>query len=92
MPGVTDDDWLVRLRKHLGIKTVGGSQVATPVVPKPKPPIPDLPLATSSTGSVAGSWERIEVYRQRAANGESVFHPQDNTDILIRQSHCARVG
>ena len=92
MPGVTDDDWLVRLRKHLGIKTVGGSQVATPVVPKPKPPIPDLPLPKLSCGHPAGSVEKIECMRQRATNGQAIFHPQDNRDILIRQSHCARVG
>ena len=93
MPSVANDDWLAGLRKHLGIKTVEGSQVETPdLLPKPKPPIPDLPLASASCPFPAGSFEKIEVMRRRAASGESIFHPHDNRDILIRPSHCARVG
>jgi hypothetical protein len=46
-----------------------------------------LPLAASSTGTIAGSAERIAVYRQRAANGESIFHPLDCKLIAVRQSH-----
>ncbi len=83
-----DQDWLVRLRKHLGIKTVGGSQVATPVLPKPKPPEPDLPLAASSTGTIAGSAERLAVYRQRAERGESIFHPLDCKLIQDENPRC----
>jgi hypothetical protein len=86
LPSV-DQDWLIRLRKHLGIKTVGGSQVATPVLPKPKPVEADLPLAKESTPHPAGSIEKIAVMRQRAANGEAIFHPHDNREILVRQSH-----
>ena len=90
MPGVTDDDWLVRLRKHLGI--VPKSMAKLPPIIKTKPPIPDLPLAAVSCPHPAGSFEKIEVMRARAAAGEAIFHPHDNTDILVRQSHCARVG
>jgi len=40
------------------------------------------PLAAMPTNSVAGSVERIEIYRQRVARGESLWHPHDNTDCL----------
>ena len=86
MPGVTDDDWLVRLRKHLGIKFQKVEKIPPSEPVKPKP-IPDPPLAASSTGSVAGSFERIEVYRQRAERGEQLFHPHDCKLIAVRSSH-----
>jgi hypothetical protein len=76
------EDWLIRLRKHLGIVPKLGEKI--PQVIQPKPLQPDLPLASSSTGTIAGSAERIAVYRQRAANGEALFHPNDNREILIR--------
>ena len=73
------DDWIVRLREHLSRKK------AKPPEPKVQKPIEvDLPLASSSTGSIAGSVEKIEVMRQRAANGQAIFHPGDNRDILYK--------
>ena len=54
------------------------------MVEPPSPPV--------STPHPAGSIEKVEVMRARAAAGESLFHPHDNRDILVRQSHCARVG
>jgi hypothetical protein len=86
VPGVTDDDWLVRLRKHLGIKFQKVEKIPPSEPVKPKP-IPDPPLASSSTGSVAGSWERIEVYRQRVDRGEQIFNELDCKLIAVRQSH-----
>ena len=53
MPGVTDDDWLVRLRKHLGI--VPKSVVEK--IPQPirtKPIELDPPLASSVNRIVHG--------------------------------------
>ena len=78
MPGVTDD-WAIRLREILSRK-----KSCADIVSAPKPLQPDPPLASSSTGAIAGSIEKIEVMRQRAANGESVFHPHDNTDVRYR--------
>ena len=76
------EPWLVRLRQHLSRKKV------KPPEPKVQKPIEvDLPLATSSTGSIAGSWERIEVYRQRVEDGEQLFHPHDCRLIAVRSSH-----
>jgi hypothetical protein len=79
-------DWN-RIRARLGIvvEKLGGK---IPQVPPPKPPEPDLPLAASSTGSIAGSAERIAVYRQRAANGESIFHPLDCKTIQAENPRC----
>ena len=91
MPSVAED-WIVRLRVKLGIVPKTKPERGNTMLPRLPTIEPDLPLAASSTGSVAGSWERIEVYRQRAANGQAIFHPGDNRDILVRQSHCARVG
>jgi hypothetical protein len=77
-------DWN-RIRAKLGILP----KWEPPVVPKvQKLPEPDLPLASSSTGTIAGSWERIEVYRQRAANGESIFHPLDCKLIQDENPRC----
>ncbi len=77
-------DWN-RIRAKLGIIPTW----EPPVVPKvQKLPEPDLPLASSSTGSIAGSWERIEVYRQRAANGEALFHPLDCKLIQAENLRC----
>jgi hypothetical protein len=58
-----------------------------PPVIEPKPPEPDLPLAKLSTGSIAGSSERIAVYRSRAERGEALFHPNDCKLIAVRSSH-----
>ena len=91
MPGVTDDDWLVRLRKHLGIKFQKVEKIPPSEPVKPKPEL-DLPLASASCPHPAGSVEKIEVMRRRAERGQAIFHPGDNRDILVRQSHCARVG
>ncbi len=79
MPDVTED-WIVRLRMKLGIAKVNPEISGY----KPKPPEPDLPLAKLSTGTIAGSMERIAVYRLRAERGEAIFHPLDNRDIAIR--------
>ena len=84
------EDWILRLRKHLGI--VPKSVEKIPQAVKPKPLQPDLPLASTSCPHPAGSVEKIEVMRQRAERGQSIFHPHDNRDILVRQSNCARVG
>jgi hypothetical protein len=85
-----DEDWLVRLRVKLGIVPKLVPQISAEA--KPKPPEPDPPLASSSTGSVAGSFERIEVYRRRAANGESVFHPLDCKTIQAENTRCQKCG
>ena len=85
MPNIANDDWLVRLRKHLGI--VPKSVAKLPPIIKPKLLEPDLPLAASSTGSIAGSAERIAVYRQRVEDGEQIFNELDCKLIAVRQSH-----
>ena len=90
MPVVTED-WIARLRVKLGIVAKVGPEISGST-PKPKRAEPDLPLASSSCPFPAGSIEKIEVMRQRAERGEQIFHPNDNRDILVRQSHCARVG
>jgi len=82
------EDWAVRLREMLSRKKSSGG----PIVVPPKPFEQDLPLAVSSTPHPAGSVEKIAVMRQRAENGQSIFHPHDNREIRVRQSHCARVG
>ena len=82
MPVVNHEEWLTRLRSKLGI--VPKSVAKLPPIIKPKLLEPDLPLAASSTGSVAGSWERIEVYRSRAERGEALFHEQDCKTLLVR--------
>jgi hypothetical protein len=76
------EDWLVRLRKHLGIvpKPV---QKIVPVI-RTKPVEADLPLAKESCSFSAGSLEKIEVMRLRAERGEQVFHPLDNRDLDVR--------
>ncbi len=84
-------DW-DRIRARLGIVVQKSVVEKIPEPIKPKPPEPDLPLASSSCPHPAGSIEKIEVMRARAANGQAIFHPNDNRDILVRQSHCARVG
>jgi hypothetical protein len=76
-------DW-DRIRERLGI-VVPKVMEKIPEPIKPKPVEADLPLAASSTSHPAGSIEKIEVMRQRAANGEALFHPHDNTDVLVRK-------
>jgi hypothetical protein len=76
-------DWN-RIRAKLGILPTW----EPPPVPKLKPQEPDLPLAASSTGTIAGSAERIAVYRQRAANGEALFHPLDCKLIQAENLRC----
>jgi|LakMenEpi03Aug12_release.lakeMendotaPanAssembly.Ray.scaffolds.fasta_scaffold1318533_1 hypothetical protein len=49
---------------------------------------PDLPLAATSTGTIAGSAERIAVYRQRAERGEAIFHPLDCELIQAENLRC----
>ena len=81
------EDWIVRLRSKLA------TTVCVPPPPKRVKPVEqDLPLPKLSTGHPAGSDGKIEVMRQRAERGQAIFHPNDNRDILIRQSHAARVG
>ena len=81
------EDWILRLRSKLA------TTVCVPPPPKRVKPVEqDLPLPKLSTGHPAGSIEKIECMRQRAEAGQAIFHPNDNRDILIRQSHCARVG
>ena len=84
MPDLMLEPWIVRLREMLSRKKTSGADI----VSAPKPLQPDLPLASSSTGSIAGSWERIEVYRRRAANGESVFHPLDCKLVQAENTRC----
>ncbi len=83
-------DWDL-IRERLGI-VVPKVMEKIPEPIKPKPVEADLPLASASCPHPAGSIEKIEVMRQRAANGRSIFHPNDNREIRVRQSHCARVG
>jgi hypothetical protein len=80
------EDWLIRLRKHLGIVPKLGEKI--PQVIQPKPLQPDLPLAASSTGTIAGSAERIAVYRQRAERGEAIFHPLDCKTVQAENLRC----
>jgi hypothetical protein len=71
------EDWIVRLR----------SKLATTVCVPPKrvkPVEADLPIASASCPHPAGSFEKIEVMRQRAANGRSIFHPGDNREIQYK--------
>ena len=88
MPDLMLEPWIVRLREMLSRKKTSGADI----VSAPKPLQPDLPLASTSCPHPAGSVEKIEVMRQRAERGQSIFHPHDNRDILVRQSNCARVG
>ncbi len=42
----------------------------------------DDPLVyQEATGSLPGTWERIEVYRQRAAARQPIFNPLDRNDL-----------
>jgi hypothetical protein len=79
-------DWDL-IRKRLGIVVEKPGQKIDPVK-KPKLPEPDLPLAATSTGTIAGSAERIAVYRQRAERGESIFHPHDCKLIQAENLRC----
>jgi hypothetical protein len=77
------EPWIVRLREHLSRKK------AKPPEPKVQKPIElELPMPSVSTSSVAGSWERIEVYRQRVERGEQLFHPLDCKLVAVRQCLC----
>lgn len=74
-----DEPWLVRLREHLSKKK------AKPPEPKIQKPIElELPMPSASTSSIAGSAERLAVYRQRAERGEQLFHEQDCKTLLVR--------
>jgi len=87
-----DQEWLTRIRLKLGI--VPKSVEKFPPVIQPKPLQPDIALAASPCPHPAGSFEKIAVMRQRAANGQSLFHPHDNHEMLVRNNHphIARVG
>jgi hypothetical protein len=74
---------LDRIRKRLGI-VVPKVMEKIPEPIKPKPLEPDLPLAATSTSSIAGSQERIAVYRQRVERGEQIFHELDCKTLLVR--------
>jgi hypothetical protein len=78
---------LDRIRKRLGIVVEKPGQKIDPVK-KPKPPEPDLPLASASCPHPAGSIEKIEVMRQRAERGESIFHPLDCKLIQDENPRC----
>jgi hypothetical protein len=78
---------LDRIRKRLGIVVQKSVMEKIPEPIKPKPLEPDLPLAATSTGTIAGSWERIEIYRQRVERGEQIFHELDCKLIAVRSSH-----
>ena len=78
-------DWdLIRARLGIVVPKVM-EKIPEPI--KPKPVEADLPLAASSTGSIAGSAERIEIYRQRVERGEQIFHELDCKLIAVRSSH-----
>jgi hypothetical protein len=81
------EDWIVRLRSKLATTVC-----VPPPLKRVKPQEQDLPLPKLSCGHPAGSDGKIEVMRARAERGESLFHPADNREIRVRQSHCARVG
>jgi hypothetical protein len=84
-------DWdLIRERLGMVVEKSVVEKIPQPI--KPKPLEPDLPLAATSTPHPAGSIEKIETMRARAENDQAIFHPNDNREILVRQSHCARVG
>lgn len=55
-------------------------------------PYIDVPLrlAEETTDSVAGSFERVEVYAQRIARGESNFHPGDSSHIVVQPSQLPK--
>jgi hypothetical protein len=82
------DDWVARLRSRVATTVSKPNLVSK----EPRSLQTDLPLPKVSCGYPAGSIEKIEVMRARAASGEALFHPHDNREILVRQSHCARVG
>lgn len=42
----------------------------------------ERPLAEFPTNTLAGSPERIEVYRERWSAGYSLWHPADNSHVL----------
>ncbi|XZE45975.1 hypothetical protein SH467x_001237 [Pirellulaceae bacterium SH467] len=46
-----------------------------------EPPEPATP-----TGARPGSFEKVQVMRERASRGEQLFHPQDATDPLLREN------
>jgi hypothetical protein len=81
-----DQDWLIRLRKHLGIVPTVVQKIEQPI--RTKPVEMELPLASSSTGTIAGSAERIAVYRERAECGEAIFHPLDCKLIQAENLRC----
>jgi len=41
---------------------------------------PENPLYQPTTDSVPGSWERVEVYAERARRREPLFNPNDRKD------------
>jgi hypothetical protein len=57
-------------------------------------PEPDeMPLPAAPTAAVAGSLEKIEILRQRAERGESLWHPEDNVKpVYVRSHYCYRSG
>jgi hypothetical protein len=78
------EDWLVRLRKHLGIVPNKPVMEKIPQLDRTRPLEPDLPLAKLSTPHPAGSLAKIECMRLRAERGESIFHPLDNKTVLYK--------
>jgi hypothetical protein len=53
-----------------------------------EPPPPAVP-----TTAVAGSPQKIEILRQRAERGESLWHPLDNVKpVYVRSHYCYRSG
>lgn len=61
----------------LGTQNNSGIPKDSPLRVKGERPEPEYP-----TNTVAGSAERIEIYRQRVERGEQVFHPADNSHVL----------
>lgn len=42
---------------------------------------PEFPNYQQATDALPGSWERIEIYRQRAIRREPLFNPNDRNDF-----------
>jgi hypothetical protein len=53
----------------------------------------EMPLPAEPTAAVAGSAEKLEILRQRAERGESLWHPEDNVKpVYVRSHYCYRSG
>lgn len=42
---------------------------------------PEFPNYQQATDTIPGSWDRLEVYRERATRREPIFNPHDRNDL-----------